>query len=832
MVAAAVFFLLPAAALAASAKLTWNPNQEEDLAGYKLFVGTSSGNYSSTIDVGSSTSYEVANLNAATTYYFALKAYDVKSNLSESSAEISYTTPVADKTAPTILSVTSPRYQQSKAIQVSYSVSDPSGIAAVKLWVRINSSGWIYSGKSLNKASATFSYTAISDAHYYFAVVAEDTVGNKTATPVGSGASVTTVDALAPSRGNLTAPALVRSNSILLQYSGATDGAGSGIASLALWVKTPSGSWSATGLTSNVVSGVFNYLAQEVGQYYFSIIATDEAGNVGLLPSDNAMAISLFQPEEDKGEEQDEDKIAPEPSPPPPPSTDACPNDPKKTAPGVCGCGVVEDKRDFDLDGIINCLDSDRDGDSVSDSQEQLDGTNPDDAGSVKTLVGTKVCTEWNGFLGRLWNILELVNMSSKQLSITVSLYDSQGHAVEGGKVMVAAGAQRDILIHDMAGRQENQYGLFCLHHDGEAGDLDGRMVYYKGVSESTRKQDFDFAFAMPFSNGLAGSQYVTFNTYHPSFRTADQGNLVANWIQLTNLEQKKQKGNLFFYAMDGKLLGRQNVVVGPSQRTDFSGHQFGANNVGHVAWIPDNPTARFQLRNVRYLYDNPNAKNSFDTAFQVEGMHPSGEQLVVPLQLQDSSAVLEVVNVSKQEMPIVVSFYNEAGELQIQKKFQLAAKSSIHLIANDLLQGLQNAVAIVKAQKRNSIIAVGMHYARLEDGAIKYMYGMQAKQATGFVLKNSYNTYLQQTSMLVLTNAGSRSETLRFSLVRSDGERIVDGYQETLPAHGTKEINLNELSASDQYGVVEVVADNPGKIVAWVKRFRGQEYVVPTPSR
>lgn len=36
---------------------------------------------------------------------------------------------------------------------------------------------------------------------------------------------------------------------------------------------------------------------------------------------------------------------------------DACPDDPNKTEPGICGCGVVEDTGDDDEDGVINCFD-------------------------------------------------------------------------------------------------------------------------------------------------------------------------------------------------------------------------------------------------------------------------------------------------------------------------------------------------------------------------------------------------------------------------------------------------------------------------------------------
>ncbi len=36
---------------------------------------------------------------------------------------------------------------------------------------------------------------------------------------------------------------------------------------------------------------------------------------------------------------------------------DQCPDDPKKTSPGDCGCGVSEDNKDYDGDGVIGCQD-------------------------------------------------------------------------------------------------------------------------------------------------------------------------------------------------------------------------------------------------------------------------------------------------------------------------------------------------------------------------------------------------------------------------------------------------------------------------------------------
>jgi len=64
----------------------WSPNSEADLAGYKLYVGTASGQYSQAIDVGNVTTHSLA-LSKNTTYFFAVSAYDASGHESERSSE-------------------------------------------------------------------------------------------------------------------------------------------------------------------------------------------------------------------------------------------------------------------------------------------------------------------------------------------------------------------------------------------------------------------------------------------------------------------------------------------------------------------------------------------------------------------------------------------------------------------------------------------------------------------------------------------------------------------------------------------------------------------------
>ncbi len=91
---------VPMAAQADSVSLTWNPNTEPDLAGYKLYTGTSPGSYSQIFDVGHGTSYTVSSLVPGNTYYFALTAYDIYANESGFSTEMSTTISGAPGSTP------------------------------------------------------------------------------------------------------------------------------------------------------------------------------------------------------------------------------------------------------------------------------------------------------------------------------------------------------------------------------------------------------------------------------------------------------------------------------------------------------------------------------------------------------------------------------------------------------------------------------------------------------------------------------------------------------------------------------------------------------------
>jgi fibronectin type 3 domain-containing protein len=85
----------PASIATASAQFQWDPNTETDLAGYKIYKGTSSGQYGAPIATlpASATSYEADELQKGSTYFFVVRAFDTSGNDGSLSDELTIPIP-------------------------------------------------------------------------------------------------------------------------------------------------------------------------------------------------------------------------------------------------------------------------------------------------------------------------------------------------------------------------------------------------------------------------------------------------------------------------------------------------------------------------------------------------------------------------------------------------------------------------------------------------------------------------------------------------------------------------------------------------------------------
>lgn len=78
-----------------SASLSWDAVTEEPVDGYKVYMGTASGEYGTPIDVGDQTSHTVTDLEAGNTYYFAVTAHNAAGE-SDFSNEVSKEIPAEE----------------------------------------------------------------------------------------------------------------------------------------------------------------------------------------------------------------------------------------------------------------------------------------------------------------------------------------------------------------------------------------------------------------------------------------------------------------------------------------------------------------------------------------------------------------------------------------------------------------------------------------------------------------------------------------------------------------------------------------------------------------
>ena len=96
-----LLMLISTSLFAGNVTVSWDANSESDLAGYKIYYGTASGNYDKVVNVGNTSSQKIENLTDGQTYYFVVTAFDASGNESDFSAEVNIVVqPPQDTEAP------------------------------------------------------------------------------------------------------------------------------------------------------------------------------------------------------------------------------------------------------------------------------------------------------------------------------------------------------------------------------------------------------------------------------------------------------------------------------------------------------------------------------------------------------------------------------------------------------------------------------------------------------------------------------------------------------------------------------------------------------------
>jgi hypothetical protein len=132
-----VFFLFPQNVYSLDVTFAWDPNSEENLAGYRVFCHEDgqSYDYKQPAWEGSETTCTIYNLNDNTTYYFVSRAFDTEGLESGNSTELSYQPPEND--APVADAGPDQTVNEGDTVTLDGSnSSDPDGAIASYSWIQ------------------------------------------------------------------------------------------------------------------------------------------------------------------------------------------------------------------------------------------------------------------------------------------------------------------------------------------------------------------------------------------------------------------------------------------------------------------------------------------------------------------------------------------------------------------------------------------------------------------------------------------------------------------------------------------------------------------------
>lgn len=100
--ALALLALCAAPSLAGTISVTWDPVSDADLAGYKVYYGTTPGSHAQFHDAGNTTSATLSNVTDCTLYYVAVRAYDTSrlESTADSNSVKGFPRPVVNSVSP------------------------------------------------------------------------------------------------------------------------------------------------------------------------------------------------------------------------------------------------------------------------------------------------------------------------------------------------------------------------------------------------------------------------------------------------------------------------------------------------------------------------------------------------------------------------------------------------------------------------------------------------------------------------------------------------------------------------------------------------------------
>lgn len=282
-----LLFCFASESFAGNITLTWSaPTTNSDgsplydLAGYKIYYGASSGVYTTSINTGIVTSYQLTGLSDGATYYFVITALDAWGNESPYSNQASVNLAGADTTAPTISGV--------------YSSGITSSGATINWTTNENSDMQVQYGLTTSYGSSTTLNSTLTASHsqtlsglqsskaYNYRVLSRDQAGNLATSGNYTFTTASPADTTAPVISNVKVSSITSSSATITwttneaSTSQVNYGLTTSYGTTTLLDSTPVTSHSVT------LSGLSSYTT-----YDFRVRSSDAAGNEAVSANSN-----------------------------------------------------------------------------------------------------------------------------------------------------------------------------------------------------------------------------------------------------------------------------------------------------------------------------------------------------------------------------------------------------------------------------------------------------------------------------------------------------------------------------------------------------------------
>ncbi|MCB0323106.1 MAG: fibronectin type III domain-containing protein [Bdellovibrionales bacterium] len=425
----------------------------------------------------------------------------------------------------------------------------------------------------------------------------------------------------------------------------------------------------------------------------------------------------------------------------------------------------------------------------------------------------------WNGF-ERQNNVTVLHNVCDEDtVSAQVTLLDASGNRRSTDAVQLAPHQEYDLLVNQLAGFEENQYGLVKVEYS-PAGCLDG----YSGLYRFGEANDVEFALIKEFGNPIQGKAgYAVFNTMQPSLHPLEANDVVYQWLQIANLDGEERSFTVTRYGMNGSVVNRQTVSVAAEGRLDIAaGHEDAERTVGLVEVVPTDPTAKYSGELFRYGTSSSGVTNyRFALADNLlEGQ--SDEQFVSISSGAGAENWVEFINLADEAQEVEIAVHTNSGAAAHRGRVVLAPKAQWHFNASHWVPDGQSGIVRATSLANQPLLAKSTVYFYAADGSIAAAYTGAGVRTLGQLGHTLYNTFLGQSNWLRVSNVLERETSVLIQAFDAEGLLIAD-HTLHLPANSGRDLELNATLgfgiAPDSYGQLRIIPTDALGIAASIVR-------------